>query len=277
MSETLRHYLFAGWRIARRQPFAVGAWFVCHTIWSMTLYDGVQQRVAAVMSRFPVRELPSERAELFLNEAITLLHTDGLARPLLTALALLAFVRLVLAPFLQAGVYASIHNANGPRGTTFVRGMRRHGLTFTLIACLRLALIALPLYWLAPYMWRTLLASDSLTAAAGTLLAPLVGFLLYGALIRQLLIYVQLGKTADAGLLRSLLVAVRYALPISALALIMLAVALLLGAAAYTLSWLTAGLLALIVYLAFPFVHIWLKLWTIAVHHRFWQDKTTSV
>lgn len=277
MSDTLRHYLSAGWRVARRQPFAVGAWFVCHTAWSMMLYEDVQQRVAAVMGRFPVRELPGERAELFLNEAIALLYTGGLARPLLTAIALLAFARLVLAPFIQAGVYASVHSADGPRGTTFLRGMRQHGLAFTLIAWLRLALIALPLYWLAPHMWRGLLGAESMTAAAGALLPPLLGFLLYGALIRQLLMYVQFGKTGGAGLLRSLFVAVRHILPISALALITLAAALLLGAAVYSLSWLTAGFVALIVYVAYPLAHIWLKLWSIAVQHRFWRDKTRSV
>lgn len=268
----MKPYVIAGFHAARRQPFAIGALFLFHFFWSMWLYRFVEDRVIAVMRRFPPPEFSGERVELFLNESALLLFKTDLAAPTLWALAAFAAVRLLVLPLLHAGVYESLHR-QGPRGTVFIAGIRKHGGVFALLALLRAALTVLPLYWVLPYGWARLLDADSFTALAVSVLPLLVGLTLYGGLIKLLFMYAQFGRTAETGMLGSLWLALRRLLPVSAIALTVYAAALLAGTLVFSAAVFWAGFAALLLHLAYPLLKMLLKVWDIAAQHQFWREK----
>lgn len=268
----MKPYVIAGFHAARRQPFAIGVMFLFFFFWNLFLYRYVQGQVVAVMRRFPPPELSGERAELFLNEGIFLLLKTDLALPVVWMLGLFAAFRLLVTPLLYAGVYQSLHREQGPRGTVFITGIRKLGGAFALLALLRAALTAIPLYWALPYGWARLLEADSFAALAVALLPLLAGLAVYGGLLKLLFMYVQFGLTAETGIWGSLWLALRRLFPICAIAFMIFAAAFLIGLLVFSLSVYSAGLIALMLHLVYPLLKMLLKVWDIAAQHQFWRS-----
>jgi len=268
----MKRFLIGGFHAARRQPLAIGALFLFHFFWSMLLYRAVEERVVNVMRRFPPPQFPGERVELFLNESAVLLFKSGLAVPTLLTLAVFAAVRLAVVPLLHAGVFESLHRVNGPRGTVFIEGIRRHGGAFALLALLRAALTAVPLIWAIPYGWSRLLKADSAVSLAAAALPLLAGLAVYGGLIKLLFMYMQFGKTAGTGMLRGLWLAVRRLLPVCLIALAVSAAALLAGALVFAASLAWAGFAALALHLAYPVIKMLFKVWDISAQHQYFRE-----
>lgn len=268
----MKPYVIAGFHAARRQPFAIGVMFLFFFFWNLFLYRYVQEQVVAVMRRFPPPELSGERAELFLNEGIFLLLKTDLALPVVWMLGLFAAFRLLVTPLLYAGVYQSLHREQDPRGTVFITGIRKLGGAFALLALLRAALTAIPLYWALPYGWARLLEADSFAALAVALLPLLAGLAVYGGLLKLLFMYVQFGLTAETGIWGSLWLALRRLFPICAIAFMIFAAAFLIGLLVFSLSVYSAGLIALMLHLVYPLLKMLLKVWDIAAQHQFWRS-----
>jgi len=266
------HYLKDGWQLAQRQLFAIGVMFLFHFFWGVFFYKFIQNHVVSVMQRFPPQQLAMDRVHLFLNESAHLLFETELAQPFLWTLLVFILVRLVLSPFLTAGVYNSLHS-KGPRGTIFIEGIKRLSGSFTLLFWLRNVLIAIPLYWLIPVIVYRLTHASSYTSLAIGLIPILLGMVIYSSLTKLIFVYLQLAKTTNTGLSLAVAIAIRHLLPICGLALVVFGIAALCSLLILTSSLYWAGFLALIVHLVYPIVQMAFKVWSISVQYRFWLQK----
>lgn len=266
------HYLKDGLQLARRQSFAIGVMFLFHFIWSVLFYQFIQNHVVSVMQRFPPQQLAVERVHLFLNESALLLFETELATPFLWSLFIFVLVRALISPFITAGLYDSLHT-EGPRGTIFIRGMKRLSGSFTLLFWLRNLLIAIPLYWLIPVTAYRLTNADSYSSLALGLLPILLGMLLYSSLVKLIFIYMQLARTTDTGLFQAMLVSFRHLIPICGLALVVFSITSLCSLLIFSSSLYWAGFLTLMIHLLYPLLQMALKVWGISVQYRFWREK----
>ncbi|MEX2416400.1 MAG: hypothetical protein WD424_09670 [Paenibacillaceae bacterium] len=266
------YYLKDGLQLARRQSFAIGVLFLFHFIWSVLFYQFIQNHVISVMQRFPPQQLAIERVDLFLNESALLLFETKLATPFLWILFIFILARLVISPFITAGVYDSLHT-EGPRGTIFIQGMKRLSGSFTLLFWLRNLLIAIPLYWLIPIAAFRLTHSDSYSSLALGLIPSLLGMMLYSSLLKLIFVYLQLARTTDTGVFQAMLVSFRHLFPICGLALVVFSIASLCSLLIFTSSLYWAGFLTLMIHLVYPLLQMALKVWGISVQYRFWREK----
>lgn len=266
------HYLKDGLQLARKQFFAIGVMFLFHFIWSMLFYQFIQDHVVSVMQRFPPQQLAMERVDLFLNESALLLLETELAQPFLWTLLIFILARVVISPFITAGVYDSLHT-DGPRGTIFIHGMKRLSGSFTVLFWLRNLLTAIPLYWLLPIAMHRITHADSYFSLAFGLIPILLGMMVYSSFLKLIFTYIQLAKTTDTRLLLAILLSFRHLLPISGLALIVFSIASLFGLLVFTSSLYWAGFLSLVVYLVYPLLQMALKVWGISVQYKYWQEK----
>ena len=264
-------YLKEGWRLASREPFAIATLFLFHFIWGLLFYQFVQGHVVDIMERFPPPELGGERVNLFLYESMLLLQQSDIAMPALWTLLAYVGMRMLLTPMLHAGVYHSLYLGSGARGTVFIRGLRRFGGSFTWLYLLRLLLTAIPLYWALPAAANSFAVSSSYAELLLRLSPWVLGIAAYGAMLKLVFTYVLFALISDEGLLRNLSFAIRHFPKVCGLALSVFGSSLLLHAIILSLSLYWAGFVSILLYLAYPLLQIWLKVWAISVQHRYWQ------
>jgi len=262
-----------GFRRTGREPFAVGALLVFHFAWTVPLYRYIESRVTEVMSRWPPPELGGERAELFVYDFLLTLQDRSVWLPLVGTLLACALVRLVLVPALEAGVYQSLSDERTPRGTAFIRGVRRLSVSFIWLYLLRLALLAAPLYWAVPAALRNWAAAETPAQIAAGLAPWLLLVVVWSALVKLLFIYVLFALTDDERLLSALGFAFRRLVPVTGIALAVFAVSLAAGLALFAASLYWAGFPSVVLFLLDPLVRVWLKVWGIAAQYRYWRAR----
>lgn len=263
-------FLKEGFRLASRQLFAISTMFLFHLSWGWLFYRFVERHVIEVMGRFPPPEFGGERIDLFLYESMILLQHSDIAIPVLWMLLIYIAVRLLLTPALQAGIYLSLHDQTGPRGTVFLTGFRQFGGSFTWLYLLRLAFTVIPLYWIWPAVLTNIRLADSYLDAAFSIAPWVISLAVYGGLLKVLFTYVLFALTADERLWPSLVLAFRRLPAVCGLALAVFGIAVILGLIIQSISFYYAGFLTVVLYLGYPLVQIWLRTWSIAVQYRYW-------
>jgi hypothetical protein len=266
----IKHALKEGFQLASRQMFSVVSLFLVHLAWGVSFFRFIGEHIRSVMERFPPSEFSGERVNLFINESLLLLEQTDLAKPVLWWLLVYVAVRVLLTPMLHAGIYNSLHDAHGPRGTTFIYGLRHFGGSFTWLYLLRLLLTGIPLLAAIPSIMKSWQTAQSYGDLAAGVLPWVIGIAVYGALLKLLFLYIQLALITDARLLGSLLFALRKLIPICGVALAVFGIAAALALIVYTASFVWTGFLAILLYLGYPLVQIWLRIWAIAAQYRFW-------
>lgn len=264
------HAIREGFRRASREPFAIGALFLFHFFWGVLLYRVIERRVSEVMSRYPAPELGEERTNLFLYDLYLMLHDKAVALPLIGLLLVFAAVRLILVPVLDAGMFNSLHDERTPRGTAFIQGVRRLSVSFVWLYLLRIILLAVPLYWALPAMFRGWLSAGSPWQLAAGLAPWLLGLAVLGALLRLLFTYVLFALTGDERLFPALGFACRRLVSVSVIALLIFAISLTVSLLLFSASLYWAGFLSVVLYLTYPLLRIWFRVWGIAAQHRYW-------
>jgi len=264
-----------GFRRTVREPFAVGALLVFHLAWSVPLYRFIEARVTEVMSRWPPPELGRERAGLFVYDFLLTAQDVSVLLPLVGTLAACGLVRLVMVPALEAGVIDSLRDEHTPRGTAFIRGVRRLSVSFIWLYMLRLLLLAAPLWWVVPAVARS-------WSGAGTPMQFVLGaapwlalMAAWTAVVKLLMMYVLFALADDDRLLAALGFALRRLLPVAGIALAVCAVSLAAGFALLAASLYWAGFVSVVLYLVYPLLKVWLRVWGIAAQYRYWRTRRT--
>lgn len=261
---------------AFRQPFAVAGLFVYELLWGFFMYRYIQSIISPLMHRFPGAELPSSATHLFLAEGQFRLTKTDMIGPYLWTLALLLVLRMIVSPLLNAAVYYSLHRRDLNAGYRFFKGMKALGGAYTLYYIILTVLSAAPLPWIfskAHALYEKAYLSGELVTG---LLPYAAGYLVYLFLLKLLFMYVQFGKAAGVRMMPTMLCWAGNLHRVIAIALMIGAALLLLTVVAMTVSYIWAGLTALIIYQLFPLFRIFIKLWSISSQYEQWRDKVNA-
>lgn len=261
-------YLKNGFKTTTSQKFLLLVLWLYHFAWGFLLLLSVKSVVVPLMHRFPGQHLSPGASYLFMAESQFRLMKTDISYTYLWLLLGFAAARMLITPLLNAGVYYSIHNAHLNSGYRFLQGIRQLGKPFFGYYLIQMLLTLAPLYWLYPIAKEAFAKQSDYTALGLALLPWAAGYILYGFLLRLCFVYIQLGRTAEEGLGKSLWLFVRKFPVIALLALILIAMSGVVTAAALSASLIWAGISALVLQQLFHIVNMMFKLWTIATQYH---------
>lgn len=265
-------YLKKGFKTTTSHSFLLLILWLYHFIWGFLLLMSVKSVVVPLMHRYPGEHLSSASSHLYMAEAqFRLLKTD-ISYPYLWMLLGFVAVRMIFTPLLNAGVYFSIHNTHLNSGYRFLLGIRRLSKPFLGYYVVQMILTLAPLYWLYPIAKAAMRQHGDYMSLALALLPWIAAYALYSFLIRLCFVYIQLGKTAEERLGKSLWLYIRKFPVIAGLALAIIALSLAATAAALSVSLLWAGVSALILQQSFHIVNMLFKLWSIAAQYHVYAN-----
>ncbi|AIQ26869.1 hypothetical protein P40081_00520 [Paenibacillus sp. FSL P4-0081] len=251
--------------------------FIYRLFWGYFMYKFIKSAVVPVLLRYPDANAGGSSIGrlLYYIEGQAALHTDPDVRQWLWLLLALTLLRLLLSPFIRAGLLHELHQERaGERGLFFFPGMKRYGLPVLLFSLVEWALALLPLYWLLPKMYRLLLNGILDYPLLLTLVPYVLGWLVYLFLIRKLLLYMQFGYTAGTGMFTSLLVCLKVLLHSIGISVIIGAGSLLTLILCSAAALFCPGLPALFLRQAAPLPSTLFKMWGIAAQYHLWSSKS---
>ncbi|MEO3946094.1 hypothetical protein [Gorillibacterium sp. CAU 1737] len=265
-----------GWASAWRQPFALFLLFLYRFAWAFVLFKLVKAHVVPILARYPGAHGPEGGSQLFLMEAQFRLAKSDLAGEVLWGLLLLLGLRMLITPFLNAGVFYSLVHTHLNTGYRFMKGVRMLSLSFFVYYLLQMTLTLVPLFWLFPAIHSV---NDLYRVAAqpNTLLLYAAAYAAYGYLLHLLFLHLQFGRASEQPFLSTLIRAVTSSLSILGLAALLLLLTGLLSAGVVTAALWDAGLWTFLLYQAFSFVRTFLSLWGITAQHELFMRKSEHV
>lgn len=252
-----------------RKSLIVVLLFLYEIIWGFILYRYVRSVIAPILYRYPGEEIPNWSSLFWIESEIRLLKTDMADVYVFTLLAML-FVKMMLTPLLNAGVYHTIHHASGDLWRIFISGIKQMWGRFLALYVLQAAAMLAPLYWLVPPIIDALQNGDLGSLLKIDKCLAWIAYMLYIALIRLCFMYIQFAAVVGEDWLSALLIWLRKLFPALGLSFFILLIACATQSilAAASLFW--AGLAALVIYQATPLLRVALKIWEIASQHDLW-------
>ncbi|MBT2292267.1 hypothetical protein J7E73_24695 [Paenibacillus albidus] len=272
----MRTSLTRSWISMKEQFYILIMLFIYRLLWGYFLYGFIRSAVVPVLLRYPDEDAGGSAISrlLYYIEGQFGLTTNPEIQHWLWMLLALAVLRLMLSPFIRAGLLHELdQERQGARGLFFFPGMRKYGLPILLFSLVEWILVLLPLYWLAPKMYGLLLTSFMDYTQLAQLLPYLLAWLLYLYIVRLLLLYMQFGCIAGTGIFTSLLVCLRVLIPAVGLSLILGAGGLLLLLLCTLTGLFWPGFPALLVRQVAPLPSTLFKMWGIAAHYHLWRSK----
>ncbi|RRJ63112.1 hypothetical protein EHV15_09370 [Paenibacillus oralis] len=271
-------YVRQGWDLLKSQFPSVIILFLYQLLWGLFLYRLVDTAVTALLQRYPDPPPTQLSRFLFLLEGRIYLGSNPDVRLYLGLLIGMAVLRLLLTPLIQAGIfYGLVPSESRAHGLPLFRGMKEFWKPVAVFYALEFTLIILPSFWIVPKLlrlWPHLLGAGGQMAPMLTGLIYILGWFVYGWLVRQCILYVQFGYLFKSSVWGSLLVCFRHLLQGIGISLILgafgLGVFLLFG----TVSWIWTGMLALILQQTYPLFRSAFKVWQVTSQYRLWQTKT---
>ncbi|WP_150275765.1 hypothetical protein [Paenibacillus tepidiphilus] len=266
-----------GWRSVKEQFYILILLFIYRLFWGYFLYRFVRSAVVPVLLRYPDADAGGSMLGrlLYYIEGQHALSADPDVRRWLLLLLILSLLRLLVSPFIRAGLLHELHQERkGERGLFFFPGMKRYGLPVFVFSLAEWLLAALPLYWLLPGMYSRLLSGILDTRLLLNLVPYLLAWLLYLYAIRLILLYLQFSYTGGTGLFTALPALLRV-LPKA------VAVSFVLGTGSFLMLLFSAicglffpGLPALVLRQLSPLPTTLFKMWGIASQYHLWRSKT---
>ncbi len=251
--------------------------FIYRLLWGYFLYRFIRSAIIPVLLRYPDIHTGGSgigRLLYYIEGQFALSGDPGVQRWLWMLLSLSA-LRLLLSPFIRAGLLHELHQERiGERGLFFFPGMKLYGLPVLVFSLSEWFLSALPLYWLLPKMYTLLLSGIFDYRLLLRLVPYLLAWLLYMYCIRIVLLYMQFGYTAGTGMFSAVLACLKVLLPSTGASLLLGSgglVTLLLG---FTTSLLCPGMSALLFRQFSPLPSTLFKMWGIAAQYHLWSSKT---
>jgi hypothetical protein len=251
--------------------------FIYRLLWGYFLYRFIRSAIIPVLLRYPDTDAGGSGIGrlLYYIEGQFALSGDPGVRHWLWLLLALSLLRLLLSPFIRAGLLHELHQERkGERGLFFFPGMKLYGLPVLVFSLVEWLLAALPLYYLLPKMY-TLLLSGMLDYKLLLRLVPyLLAWLLYLYFIRLLLLYMQFGYTAGTGMFSAMLTCLKVLLPSTGASLLLGAGGLVMLLLCGVTALLCPGLPALLLRQFSPLPSTLFKMWGIAAQYHLWCSKT---
>ncbi|WP_308637259.1 hypothetical protein [Paenibacillus silvisoli] len=270
----MRTHMKQGWHLTMKHFYIIIMLFLYELIWGFFLYRTIEGITVPLLKRFPDSIGSGTSAvQLFLTEAQFQLIKTDLIRPYVWLFCGLLAGRIIVTPFLNAGLFHSLHHMSDEKGTKFLSGIRAAWKSVALLYLAETTLTLLPAIWLLPRALTSLLASSSMMEFA-QLAGPWAGaWLAWAVLIHLLFLSMQFGAVAGTGTLRSLWSGIANFLPFAGISLLMWGIGALLSMTIASVSLLWAGLLALILHQGYQLLRTIMKVWTVAAQYDMWQSK----
>jgi hypothetical protein len=269
----MNNHIKQGWRLTAKHFYIIILLFVYELVWGFVLYRMIEGIIVPLLKRFPDSSPVDGAVQLFLTEAqFQLLKTD-IIRPYVWLLAGLLAARMLLTPFLNAGLIHSLHYTRDDGGTKFLQGIRSVWKPVALLYVIETTLALAPGFWLLPHGLETLLGSGSWTDLAQKAGPWAGGWLAWAVLLHLLFLAMQFGAVSGGGMFRSLWSGLRHFLPFAGISLIMWGFGLALNIMIASASMLWAGLAALILHQGYQLVRTIMKVWTVAAQYDVWQSR----
>ncbi|MNC19360.1 hypothetical protein D3C75_672900 [compost metagenome] len=251
--------------------------FIYRLLWGYFLYRFIRSAIIPVLLRYPDIHAGGSgigRLLYYIEGQFALNGDPGVQRWLWLLLALSA-LRLLLSPFIRAGLLHELHQERkGERGLFFFPGMKLFGLPVLVFSLSEWLLSALPLYWLLPKMYTLLLSGIFDYKLLLRLVPYLLAWLLYLYCIRIVLLYMQFGYTAGTGMFSAVLACLKVLLPSTGASLLLGAGGLVTLLLCFTTALLCPGLSALLFRQFSPLPSTLFKMWGIAAQYHLWSSKT---
>jgi hypothetical protein len=268
----MRRLLKKGWDMAIRHKYVLVLLFLYRLLWGFFLYRFIDSIVTPLLARYPDEHPNSDAAHLFLIEAQFRLLKTSLVDEVLWMLGGLLLLRMIITPLLNAGVYYSFYHAVEGEGTRVLFGIGRAWKPVSLLYGLETGLVLLPAVWLLPLAQSLFLSESSLTSWLQALLPYALTWAVWGFLLHLAFQFMQYGAVSREGILKSLRLALRRALPLLAITLMMFSIGLAVSLAAWAISLLLSGFIAVVFHQAFHFIRSLLHLWTAASQYQIWYE-----
>ncbi|MBW4085179.1 hypothetical protein [Paenibacillus sp. S150] len=273
----MKRSITRGWHSMKEQFYILILLFIYRLFWGYFMYKFVKGAVVPVLLRYPDQQAGGSgmgRLLYYVEGQFALGNDPGVQRWLWMLLALSA-VRLLISPFIRAGLLHELHQERkGERGMFFFPGMRLYGLPVLLFSLAEWALAVLPLYWLLPKMYSLLLSGVLDYKLLLKLVPYILAWLLYLFFIRKLLLYMQFGYTAGTGILSSLLVFLKVLVPSVGVSIILGAGGLAMMLVCGVTAILCPGLPALLLRQFSPLPTTLFRMWGTAAQYHLWCSKS---
>lgn len=272
----MRISITRGWHSMKEQFYILIMLFIYRLLWGYFMYRFVRAAVVPILLHYPDSNAGGSAMGrlLYYIEGQISLTTDPSVSTWLWMLLGLSALRLLLSPFIRAGLLHELHQErNGERGLFFFPGMKRYGLPVLIFSLIEWVLIVLPLYWLAPKMYGLLLSSVLDYTMLLKLLPYLLVWLVYMFILRIFMLYMQFGYTSRTGILSSLFICIRSLIPA-------VGISIALGTASFLILLICGltglfwpGLTALIIRQISPLPSTLFKMWGVAAQYHLWRSK----
>lgn len=265
-----------GWQSMKEQFYILILLFIYRLLWGYFIYGFIRSAVVPILLRYPDQDAGgSEMGRLlYYIEGQFSLNSDPSIRTWLWMLLGLAILRLLLSPFIKAGLLHELHQERkGERGLFFFPGMKIYGGTVLIFSIIEWVLALLPLYFVAPKMYGLFLSSFLNYPLLLQLVPYILVWLIYVFIVRLFLLYMQFGYTAGTGMFSSLLICVRSIIPAISISIVLGGGGLLLLLINGLTGLLCPGLPALLIRQITPLPSTLLKMWGIAAQYHLWQSK----
>lgn len=250
--------------------------FLYRLLWGYFLYGFVRDAVVPVLLRYPDSHAGGSLMGrlLFYIEGQFSLSAEPAVQRWLWMLLALSLLRLLVSPFIRAGLLHELHmERQGERGLFFFSGMKKYGLSVLLFSLAEWVLCLLPLCWFALKLYAMLLSSVLDYKLLLQLLPYIAGWLAYIYVIRLLLLYMQFGCTGGTGMFASLLIGLKCIFTAAGISAILGAGGLLLLLICGLSGLFFPGLAALLIRQLAPLPSTLFKMWGIAAQYHLWSSR----
>lgn len=273
-------YIRQGWGLVKSQFPSVIILFLYQLLWGLFLYRLVDTAVTALLQRYPDPPPTGLSRILFLLEGEINLGSSPQIRLYLGLLIGMAIIRLLLTPLFQAGIlYGLVPAESRAGGLPLFQGMKKWWKPVSLFYFIELVLILFPALWIVPgltSLWPKILSANSSVTPWLIALAYILGWLTYGWVVRQCLLFAQFGYLFKSGIWNSLILCFKHILEGIGISLLLCAFGLILFLLFGTASWFWTGMLALILQQTYPLFRSTFKIWRVTSQYQLWQAKTQN-
>lgn len=271
----MSHFLRQGFQIMKSHFKIVLLLFMYHALWGFILYRTVNHIVTPILKRYPDLTGRSDAVTLFWMESqFQLLKTD-MIMPYVYTFLIMLFIRMLITPFLQAGLLHSIHqHANQGSGTFFLQGIKKKWKKVTLLYWLKSLAILIPLgMFVQPIISKLLHTNGNGTFLSQNTSWNLLFLILWSLLIQVVFYILQLGAAWEIKMLTMLKKACIHALAFCSVTIVISLLYVTLSTGVHLLSLLWVSLISFIMYQSLPLLRTLMDVWLIASQYKVIHSK----
>lgn len=254
-------------------PFLILVLFVYQFLWGIFLFKFVQSIVVPVMHRFPEGDMPNQLNVFFMETQFRLLKTN-LADPYLYVLVLVLGMRMLLTPLINAGLFHNIHQTSTDGKRSFLTGIRKWSIPFSIVYLLRICAVLLPIIWIYPAISAAVTSSDPWKSSMIGIAPLIAGYVMYAGILKLIAMYVQFGIVSGRGVLPSASIVLRHIASAAALSICVLAISFTAAALGVLVSMVFAGIVAIILHQVYQLIKSLFRLWEIGAQHDHWASRS---